>query len=281
MVGRRTTLWGQLISFALIAVVLIWAVFPFYWALINSIKKPADTFVLSWIPWLQFQPTLEHWRLELGTREIRQAMFNSTVISVGAALLAMLLGTPAGYALARFHYQRVSNDSLLTWFLSQRVLPPVVVVVPLFLIMRSLNLIDTQLGLILLNATFTLPLAVIIMSQMFADLPQELEEAALVDGANRWQSFVRIALPLAAPGLVATWILCLAFSWNEFLLALALTTKDAIPMPVIIAGAEHTRGVQFWFVGVRVLLTMLPPTILALFAQRYLVRGLTLGAVKG
>jgi multiple sugar transport system permease protein len=161
------------------------------------------------------------------------------------------------------------------------VLPPVVAVVPLFLIMRALGLLDSVLGLVLINATFTLPLVVVIMNQMFNDLPFELEEAALVDGANQGQTFLQIALPLVAPGLVAAWILCLAFSWNEFLFALSMTSKNAIPMPVIIAGAEHTRGVQFWFVGVRVLITMLPPTILALLAQRYIVRGLTLGAVKG
>jgi multiple sugar transport system permease protein len=116
---------------------------------------------------------------------------------------------------------------------------------------------------------------------MFRELPIELEEAAMVDGANRLQSFLWVALPLVVPGLVATWIICLAFSWNEFLFGLTLSTKKAIPMPVIIAGVEHTRGVQFWYVGVRVLLTMLPPTILALLAQRYIIRGLTLGAVKG
>jgi multiple sugar transport system permease protein len=169
----------------------------------------------------------------------------------------------------------------MTWFLSQRILPPVVVVIPFFLIMTTLNLRDTVFGLILLNATFTLPFPVIILSQMFRELPIELEEAAFVDGASRWQAFSRVALPLVVPGLVAAWIICLAFSWNEFLFALTLTTKSAIPMPVIIAGAEHTRGVQFHEVGVRVLLTMLPPTIMALLAQRYIVRGLTLGAVKG
>jgi multiple sugar transport system permease protein len=230
---------------------------------------------------LQFQPTLEHWEAELQIRETRQALLNSTIISVGAACLALILGTPAAYALSRFRYQRWSNDSITTWFLSQRVLPPVVAVVPLFLIMRALGLLDSVLGLVLINATFTLPLVVVIMNQMFNDLPFELEEAALVDGANQGQTFLQIALPLVAPGLVAAWILCLAFSWNEFLFALSMTSKNAIPMPVIIAGAEHTRGVQFWFVGVRVLITMLPPTILALLAQRYIVRGLTLGAVKG
>jgi multiple sugar transport system permease protein len=281
MVARRSTIPGQIISYVLLAIVVIWVVFPFYWALINSIKKPADTFESSWVPWLQFRPTLEHWQAELGIRETRQALLNSTVIAVGAAFLALVLGTPAAYALARFRYRRWSNDSMTTWFLSQRVLPPVVAVVPLFLIMRTLGLLDSVFGLMLINATFTLPLVVVIMVQMFGDLPYELEEAALVDGANQLQSFVRIALPLVAPGLVAAWILCLAFSWNEFLFALSFSSKNAIPMPVIIAGAEHTRGVQFWFVGVRVLITMLPPTIMALLAQRYIVRGLTLGAVKG
>jgi multiple sugar transport system permease protein len=281
MVARRSTVPGQIVSYLIIALVVVWVAFPFYWALVNSIKKPADTFESTWVPWLQFKPTLEHWQAELQIRETRQALVNSTVISLGAACLALLLGTPAGYALARFRYRRWSNDSMTTWFLSQRVLPPVVAVVPLFLIMRALGLLDSLLGLVLINATFTLPLAVVIMNQMFSDLPFELEEAALVDGANQVQTFLQIALPLVAPGLVAAWILCLAFSWNEFLFALSLTSKSAIPMPVIIAGAEHTRGVQFWFVGVRVLITMLPPTILALLAQRYIVRGLTLGAVKG
>lgn len=265
----------------IILLMLLWVLFPFYWAFVNSIKKPADTFANSWIPFLQFEPTLEHWRSELAIPEIRRALRNSTLISTGAATLALVLGTLAAYALARFRFTRPGNGSLLTWFLSQRVMPPVVVVIPFFLLMRQLQLLDSVFALILLNATFALPFPVIILSQMFRELPLELEEAALVDGASRFQAFLRVALPLVVPGLVATWIICMAFSWNEFLFGLSLTTKNAIPMPVIIAGAEHTRGVQFWFVGVRVMLTMLPPTILALLAQRYIIRGLTLGAVKG
>jgi multiple sugar transport system permease protein len=267
--------------FGLIIVMLFWVLFPFYWAFINSIKHPADTFQSSWIPFLQFQPTLEHWKNELAIRETRQALKNSTIISLGAATISVTLGTLAAYALARFRFNKPDNGFYTTWFLSQRVLPPVVVVIPFFLLMRQLHLLDSVWSLVLLNATFTLPFPVIILSQMFRELPIELEEAARVDGASRWQAFWRVALPLVVPGLVATWIICMAFSWNEFLFALSLTSNKAIPMPVIIAGAEHTRGVQFWFVGVRVLLTMLPPTILALLAQRYIIRGLTLGAVKG
>jgi multiple sugar transport system permease protein len=263
------------------AVALLLVLFPFYWAFLNSIKRPEETFQPTWIPFLQFQPTLEHWRSQLATPEIRHALLNSTIISIGAATLALLLGTLAAYALARFRFNRPSNGALTTWFISQRVLPPVMFITPFFLLMRQFKLLDSVWALVLLNATFTLPFAVIILSQTFRELPRELEEAALVDGASYFQSFFSIVLPLALPGLAATWVICMAFSWNEFLFALSLTSQSAIPMPVIIAGAEHTRGVQFWFVGVNVLMTMLVPIALAMLAQRYIIRGLTLGALKG
>ena len=278
---RTSTLLRNGLFGAVAIVVFFWVLFPFYWAFLNSIKNPEDTFEPSWIPFLQFRPTLAHWRSELSTPETLHALLNSTMISIGAATLALFLGTLAAYALARFRFNLPSNGTITTWFISQRVFPPVVFVIPFFLLMRQLQLLDSVLGLVLINATFTLPFAVIIMSQMFREVPKELEEAAWVDGASHLQSFSSVVLPLVAPGLAATWIICMAFSWNEFLFALSLTNKSAVPMPVIIAGAQDTRGVQFWFVGVRVLLTMLPPTILALLAQRYIVRGLTLGALKG
>jgi len=278
---QRRNIWFQIVDWVLIIAAILWAIFPFYWAFINSIKKPIDTFVMTWIPFLQFEPTLEHWINELTIRETQKALFNSTAISVCAATLAVTLGTLAGYALARFQFRRIRNEDLTIWFLSQRVMPPVVVMIPFFILMNSVRLRDTVLGLVLINTTFTLPFAVVIMRQMFRDLPREMEEAALVDGCSYFDAFRRVALPLVLPGLISTWIICLAFSWNEFLMALSLTSKDAVTMPVVILGAEHTRGVQFWYVGVRALLTMMVPTLLALAAQRYIVRGLTFGAVKG
>jgi multiple sugar transport system permease protein len=278
---RNSSLAYRVALGAITVVALFLVLFPFYWAFLNSIKRPEETFQPSWIPFLQFQPTLEHWRSQLATPEIRHALLNSAIISIGAATLALALGTMAAYALARFRFNRPSNGALTTWFLSQRVLPPVMFVTPFFLLMRQFGLLDSVWALVLLNATFTLPFAVIILSQTFRELPRELEEAAWVDGASHLQSFLSVVLPLALPGLAATWVICMAFSWNEFLFALSLTSKSAIPMPVVIAGAEHTRGVQFWFVGVNVLLTMLVPIVLALLAQRYIIRGLTLGALKG
>jgi multiple sugar transport system permease protein len=147
--------------------------------------------------------------------------------------------------------------------------------------MKTFNLLDTQLALILANATFTMPFSVLIMRDAFKELPVELEESALVDGCSPLQAFWRIALPLAAPAVVAAAIISFAFAWNEFLFALILTYEKATPMTVLIAGVEHTQGVQFEQVSTRLLIAMLPPVILVLLVQRWIVRGLTFGAVKG
>jgi len=266
-----------------IGITVVWVITPFYWALITSFKKPVDVFQLSVIPWAQFEPTMNNWYLEVTQRgpEISRGITNSLAIALGSSLIAIAVGSLAGYGLSRFHFQRWKNEDMALWFLSQRFLPPAATIIPFFLIMRTLNMLDTRTGLILINATFTMPFAILIMQDMFKELPVELEEAALVDGCSRWSTFLRIALPLAAPAIVATSIICFAFAWNEFLFALILSYRHATPMTIIIAGTEHTHGVQFWYVSTRLLLAIIPPTVLALMIQKYIVRGLTMGAVKG
>jgi multiple sugar transport system permease protein len=270
--------------FSLIAVVVAMIfLFPLYWAASTSLRNPIDTFTVAGlgIPWINFEPTLENWSQQLATEESRRALANSTIIAVGASVLALLLGTPAAYALARFGFRRIPNRDLTVWFLSQRVLPPVATVIPFYLAMRALGLLDTHIALILINATFILPFVVVIVRQTFLDLPIELEEAALVDGAGHFGSFWRIALPLAMPAIAATGLIIFAFAWNEFLFAIAISSKEAITIPVHMAGGVDSRGVQFWFMAVRAMIAMIPPVIIALLAQRFIVRGLTLGAVKG
>lgn len=232
---------------------------------------------------MQFQPTFYNWQLEFTQRwrEISRALGNSLIISLGATTISIALGTLAGYGLARFRFYGWQNKDITLWFLSQRFLPPMVTVIPFFLVMQFLQLLDTRLALIMVNATFTMPFAVLIMRDVFKDMPPEMEESAWVDGASRFQSFRHIALPLAAPAVAAAAVICFAFSWNEFIFALFLTLKKAQPITVVIAGVEHTQGIQFWFVATRLLFAILPPTLLALTAQRYIVRGLTFGAVKG
>jgi multiple sugar transport system permease protein len=268
----------------IIVIATAWGVFPFYWAIITSLKPPGVILTKpSLIPFLQFKPTFINWQLEFTNRwpEISRALGNSIVIAVGATLIAIALGTLAGYGLARFRFYRWQNKDMALWFLSQRFLPPMVTAIPFFIVMKSIGLLDKQVALVLTNATFTMPFAVLIMRDVFKELPQEMEESALVDGASHLGAFWHIALPLAAPALAAAAVICFAFSWNEFLFALILTYKQAQPITVIIAGVEHTQGVQFWFVATRLLLAILPPALLALTAQRYIVRGLTFGAVKG
>jgi multiple sugar transport system permease protein len=231
------------------------AFLPFYWAITISIRNPIETFTVSGlsIPFIQFQPTLDSWIEELSVGEAQRALINSSVIALGTALGLLLLGTPAAYALARFRFRRPSNQNLTIWFLSQRVLPPIVTVVPVFMLMR----------------------------QGFLDIPIELEEAALVDGANHGHVFWHVSIRLAIPCLMASMLISIAYTWNEFLFALTISSRESITVPVHMAGAAGTRGIQFWFVGVRVLIAMAPPVILALLAQRFIVRGLTVGALKG
>ena len=272
---------GTVLVGLVIAVLLIWTLVPYYFAFISSIKSPADNYGDSLIPFAQFTPTIKPWDDLWGTREIRSSMVNSAIVAAGAATIALVLGTLAAYAIARFTFDRPKNGSLTTWFLSQRVLPPVIFVAPFFLIMRQLGLIDTVWALIIMNATFNLPFPVIILTQMFREVPIELEEAAQVDGESRLGIFLRIAVPLVLPGIVVSWILCMAFSWNEFLFGFATTVKDARPVTVFLAGGDQTRGVDFQAIGTRMLLIASVPTIAALMIQRYIVRGLSLGAVKG
>jgi len=271
---------GSILAFLVIAVVIIWTLFPIYWAAISSVKSSTDNYGNLWIPWLHFEPTLKPWRDMFALPEIKSATMISTQLSLGAATLSLVLGTLAAYGIARFRFFRPQNGSLTTWFLSQRIAPPVIFVAPYFLIMRQAGLLDNVWGLIILNATFNMTFPIIILTQMFREVPVELEEAAQVDGASRWEMFFRISLPLVAPGLVVAWMLALAFSWNEFLFAFSSTVQHR-PLSVAIVGAEQTRGVDYQFVGTRTLWAMIVPLIAALLAQRYIVRGLSLGAVKG
>jgi multiple sugar transport system permease protein len=280
--GRRATIGDALASVVAIVVALIFF-FPLYWAISNSLRRPAETFTVAGlgIPFIDFTPTLENWSQQFRVPETYDAFLNSTVISFAAVAIALALGLPAAYALARFRFFTVPNKDLTIWFLSQRVLPPVATAVPFFIVFSSLDLLDSRLALTLVTATFILPFVVVICRQTFYDLPIELEEAALVDGASHLEAFLRVALPLAMPAVAAAALIMFAFAWNEYLFAVILTIKDAATMPVHIAGGVDTRGVQFWFVAVRSLIAMIPPVLLALLAQRYIVRGLTLGAVKG
>lgn len=263
--------------------ITFWAIFPFYWAITTSLKPKNEVFTISYlsVPFLQYTPTLENWREELAVPGTQKILWNSVIVSVFSALVAVILGSLAGYSLARFQFGKIQSKDITLWFLGQNILPGVVLVVPFFLLMKTFHLLDTRIALVLAYSTFTIPFVTIIMRAMFKELPEELEEAALVDGYSRFAVFRKIVLPLAAPGITAVSFIALAQSWNEFLYALTLASRDAITVPLWIAGSETTRGVQFWFIATRALVALTPPTILILLGQRFIVRGLTFGALKG
>lgn len=258
------------------------AISPFAFAITTSFKSQKDSIDGTIIPWVQYEPTLLNWQQEFGAggKETFKALRNSTLISLGATFVATILGTLSGYGLSRFKYG-IGNRNLVSWFLSQRFLPPVATLIPFVLLFKELQLIDTLPGMIIINATFTLPFAVLIMRDYFADLPPELREAALVDGAGEVTTFFRIALPLAKPALVASILICFAFAWNEFLFASILANRDWKPYPMLVAGSDSVRGIMFNFVATRMIIAVTIPVLLSLLVQRFIVKGLTFGAVKG
>jgi multiple sugar transport system permease protein len=275
----------------LFAIVIFWCViclFPFYWLFTTSLKKPLHVSRgPRYIPYVDYEPTGEHWEYLFGKQ--RETLFrhfrNSLIAASGSTLLAVVIGAMAGYGLARYayHWRALGwrNDNIAFWIISQRFLPPALFVVPFLMLYARLNLVDTYLGLILAYTMFNTPFAVWIMRDFFENLPQDLEDSALVDGATHWQAFVRIVLPLSAPGLVSVAILSFIFAWNEFLYALMLTNFDAITIPVLIAGQSNTRGIQWWFISALTLAAVTPVILMGLFLERYITRGLTAGALRG
>ncbi|MEM0489405.1 MAG: carbohydrate ABC transporter permease [Candidatus Bathyarchaeia archaeon] len=259
---------------------ILWFLFPFYWSFVTSFKHPTDWLTSKFIPFVDFSPSLITWERCLKLPETQRALLNNLTISTSTATLALLLGTPAAYSLARFQFRKWKNRDIATFILTLRMIPPAVVIVPFFMLMSSLQLLDSWLGIVLVHTTFALPFAVWIMREFFLDLPKEYEEAALIDGGSYLTAFLRIALPLATPGLIATWIFCQVFSWNEFLFVLILSYSKSITLPWIIASGEHSRGIEWGLISAYTILAIIIPITLAILIRKYLARGLSFGVVR-
>jgi multiple sugar transport system permease protein len=281
-VGVRTSFWSK-------TVVVAWAiivVFPLYWLVTAAFKQRPDIFPTpTYIPWVQFKPTLSAFYTILTDyrSQLVNAFVNSTIAATGSALLATLFGALAGYGLTRFRYRlgRMGNDDIAFFFISQRMLPPVAVVFPFLLMFKTLNLLDNPYALAVAYTLFNLPLAVWVMRDAFRNVPIDIEESALVDGCTRLGTFLRISLPLAAPGLTASLIICMIFAWNEFLFALVLTFRKAQTLPILIAGQASELGSYWWLMAVLAIVSVTPIVLLGLVAQRWIVTGLSSGGVKG
>jgi len=272
------------LTYSVLIITAIIVFFPIFWTIVTSLKTELQAFDPTFIPIIQFQPTLKHWIVELteARPEYIKSISNSIIVATVSTLMVLIIGFCAGYALARFKIKigPMQNKDIVTWIFSQIIIPPAVIIIPFFLIIKSFGLIDHQIGLIIAHTTINLPLAVLLSRDIVMGIPREIEESSMVDGCSNFSTIYRITLPLALPALVPVGLICFAFSWNEFIFALTLTYQKATTIPLLVSGAKWSRGIMFWYVAVRCLVAIIPPVLLSFFVQRYIVKGLTLGAVK-
>jgi multiple sugar transport system permease protein len=276
------------------AALIFWAfvcLFPIYWTVSTSFKTAPDVMQGALLPWVDFEPARLGWR-SLGlshdtigrTSTVRDEFLkrfaNSVVSSVSASFLAVWIGSLAAYGLSRFSYRfgPMRNKDIAFFFLSQLILPPVVLALPLLVLYKELALLDTRVGLILLYTLMVLPIVVWVMRDQFSAIPIELEEAALVDGLSVWGAFLRIVLPLALPGMVAAFILSLVLCWNEYFFAALLTSTGAKTLPVMVASQTGSQGINWWSMAALSTAAIAPLVLVGIFLERYIIKGMTAGA---
>jgi multiple sugar transport system permease protein len=282
--------------FAIYAILIAWAIislFPIYWTITTSFKLAPDVMKGNMIPWVDFVPKWKGWQsigmspdtifTESTVRsEFMQRFVNSAIAALGSSSLALVLGSCAAYGLSRFNYKFgfMRNPDISFFFLSQLILPPVVLALPFLVLYKELALLDTRIGLILLYTLTVLPIVIWIMRDQFASIPVELEEAALVDGLSVWGAFVTIVLPIALPGMVAAFILSLVLTWNEYFFAALLTSTEAKTLPVMVASQTGSQGINWWSMAALSGAAIFPLVIIGVVLERYIIKGMAAGAVK-
>jgi multiple sugar transport system permease protein len=268
---------SAVLAFAFLGAYLLISLFPIYWIIISSIKTRVDTLAMPPV-WL-FRPTINAYLRVFVFENYGRYFFNTAVIAASTTAISLAVGSMAAYVMDRYRFR--FSDLIAYSLLSTRMIFPIVYAIPLFLLFRDLNLLDTHLGLIIAYTTFSLPYAVWIMSGFFAAVPREIDEAAMVDGCSRFGAFCRVILPLTAPGLAAATIFILLLSWNEFLFALVLAGGGkAKTLPVAAAQLIGQREIQWNELCAVSTATILPLLIFFSLVHKYLLRGMIAGAVK-
>ncbi len=283
----RAVIYGVLILWAIICI------FPIYWTITTSFKSAPDVMQGRLIPFVDFQPQWLGWRSlglspdTIGAYSTVRDQFlsrftNSAIVSLSASGLAVLLGSLTGYGLSRFGYQfgPMKNSDIGFFFISQLILPPVVLALPFLVLYKELALLDTHIGLVLIYTLAVLPIVVWIMRDQFMTIPTELEEAALVDGLGVWGAFARIIMPIALPGMIAAFVLSLVLTWNEYFFAALLTSSNTITLPVMVASQTGSQGISWWTMAAISFAAILPLIVVGVLLERFIVRGMSAGAVK-
>ena len=283
----RVLIYGALVLWAAICL------FPIYWTVTTSFKQAPDVMQGHLAPFLDYRPAWLGWRSvglspdTFGQPSTPRAEFlkrfaNSAVVSLTASTLAVALGSLAAYGLSRFSYRWawMRNADISFFFLSQLILPPVVLALPFLVLYKALGLLDTRIGLILLYTLSVLPIVIWIMRDQFAGIPTELEEAALVDGLSIWGAFLTIILPIALPGMAAAFILSLVLTWNEYFFAALLTSTHANTLPVMVASQTGSQGINWWSMAALSTAAILPLVLVGVALERFIIKGMAAGAVK-
>lgn len=270
---------NPLLRFVLVGLAVLWSAFPILLVVLSSLKQPRQIFEVP--PSLIFTPTLDNYRrLWEVWPGFYQNLTNSIIITIGATLLTIAVSASAGYVYARYMSRGLAVSAF--FMVVVRMLPPIIVTLPLFPVVNWLNLNDTHILLILLYATFFVSLSTWIMRAFIAQIPVELEEAAIIDGATLRDRFFKVVLPLAAQGIVASAVFVLVFAWNEYIFAVIFTTRDAKTTPLIIAEILSTaEGVEWGVLFAAATVQLVPILLLAVLLQRFIIAGLTAGSVKG
>ncbi len=290
---RMVRIFGRLIIYGLLFFWVFISLFPIFWTLTTSFKTAVDVTQGNIIPWVEFEPNWKGWR-SLGlspdtiwqTSTVREEFLkrfvNSIFTSVGASSLAILIGSLAAYGLSRFQYKFgvMRNKDISFFFLSQLILPPVVLALPFLILYKELALLDTTLGLILLYTLTVLPIVIWIMRDQFDTIPMELDEAAQVDGLSSWGAFFRVILPIALPGMVAAFILSLILTWNEYFFAALLTSSEAKTLPVMVASQTCSQGINWWSMAALSTAAILPLVVIGIALEKYIIKGMAAGSVK-
>ena len=284
---------GRILIYSALAIWTFIALFPLYWTLSTSFKLGKDVTQGHLVPWFDFTPSWKGFQ-SLGLspdtlfaisnvrEEFLNKFVNSMIASIGAGSLAVVIGSLAAYGLSRFDYKlgRWRNQDISFFFLSKLILPAVVLAMPFLILYKELALLDTRIGLVLVYTLMVLPIVIWVMRDQFDTIPNEMEQAALVDGCSIWGAFFRIVLPIALPGMVAAFILSLVLCWNEYFFASLLTGFDAQTLPVMVASQTGSQGINWWTMAALATAAIAPLVLIGIFLERYIVMGLTAGSGK-
>ncbi len=272
VVGRVLLLYLPLL------VLFLFLIFPFYWTFVTSIKPDSELYstVVTYWP---LAPTLESYTKLFTDFNFIKPMSNSLLVAAITTVVSLTVSTLAAYAFSRFHFR--GRKALMIMFLTNNMFPTVLLLIPLYAIMRGMGLLYTPIALVLAYTTFTIPFSIWLLNGYLHDLPMSLEEAAMVDGANRAQAFLRIILPVLVPCLIATGVYIFMTSWNEYTFAVMFTNEGNRTIPVALKNLIGQLGVQWGLLTAGGIITIIPVCIMFFFAQKRLVEGLTAGAVKG